>query len=535
MIPQIRRPATQRSQASQIPAAVHGVNAISGIARMGPEECIYCYNLLAEDFGMEVRDGYVEWANGWVGGPAKTVITFQGNVDADDMLWVANEEGIWNVTAKGTTAPVQELVWPSSGGNAGICSYVNFTNDGNERFLLLCDGQNGYYVWEQATGLWAQGTFSAGDVDVELLDFVMIWKKRVWFIERASANAWYLPTASFSGNATAFNFGDQFRFGGALVSLNNWTLDGGEGIDDYLVALSAAGDVVVYRGTDPSEAADFGVHGSWYVGEVPIGNRIASEFSGELYVISVYGLVAMSQLLNGADSADPNTYVTRKISPYVRQVMDETIKEFGWHIHVHPKQSILYLNSPPRFSKPQLAFTLYLGNMSWSIVRGLNKSHTANWQGEVYWTDLNRNKLYVQAGNVDGVYLDPEVDGQPEAIDWDMLTSYQDLGEPARFKRCQYVRPMFIGQGLPAFQVEAYYDYEIDEQYGYPVIGPSNHSTWGTAVWDVDVWAGGLQTSDNPRGTTGMGRYVAVNIRGRSSTAVTLAAFDIIYDYGGLL
>lgn len=539
-VPNTRRGQRQNSVSTTVPAPILGINATQSLPLMNPAECIYAYNMLAEDLGVTVRDGYVEWANGWTGSIARTVITFEGNESSEDRLFVANEEGIWDVTTEGETAPTKVVSFPSAADNAGICSYVNFTNDGNERFLLLCDGENGYYRWTQSTDTWVKYSLGGGanqiaGIDPALFDFVMVWKKRVWFVESGSANAWYLPVSVFEGTAVQFNFGDQFRFGGTLRSLHNWTLDGGDGMDDHLVIISGAGDVVIYQGTDPAAVSTFGLIGSWYVGQVPSGNRIASEFSGELYILSVQGLMPLSGVLNGPNMADDKTYMTFKVSPYIRVVMDEVLNEFGWHVHIHPKSSLLYVNSPPRFALEQLAFTLYFGNRSWSMTRGLEKSHSANWQGDVFWTDITQNKVYIQRGNVDKVYLDPATDGDPEAITWDLLTAYQPFEEPARFKRCQYIRPMFIAGGVPSYEVRAQYDFDISELAGTPVFASAGSAVWNTGVWDTDVFAGGLEASDTPRGASGMGRHIAINLRGRSSEPTTLAAFDIIYDQGGLM
>ena len=671
----MRRGGQQRARGTTLPAPMQGVNATRVLTEMESQEAIFMINIMPEDFGCAVRDGYVEWANGWTGTPARTVITFEGNVDADDKLWVANSEGIWDVTTKGTISPTKDVAFPSPDENAGICSYVNYGNDNGDRFLLLCDGENGYYVWTQTTDTWAKIATGGGGItgaDPDLFNFVMIWKQRVWFVERNSGRAFFLSKSEeFLGAAILFNFGDQFRFGGPLVSIHNWTLDGGAGVDDYLVAISGAGDVIIYRGTDPTSSADFFLVGSWYVGRLPAGNRVASGFAGELYILSVQGLLSLSQLLNGSSTDKPETYVTKKIAPYIRSVMNDTITEFGWHIHVHPKQSLLFINSPPRLGKGQFAFTLYFGTLGWGSTRGLAKAHTANWQGEVYWSDIGRNKLFISQGHVDGVYIDPDVDGEPEAIEWDLLTSYTVLDAPATYKRVQYIRPMFIGGGTPTFNVKAAYDFDVLEQSGSPaftgtgqalwasggvyihtlasdgadlmvlsfnegtdqvsgvtaidvtigdvfepnvtltwsvpnqryegaapgiqsylnmelgiplvtIINPDTHASGtytltpgalgadagftvpsivggtppvsapnGTffpgilfdtntpasadGLWDISEWAGRSLTSDSARGASGMGRHVAVNLRGRSATPITLAGFDVIYDSGGML
>jgi len=47
------------------------------------------------------------------------------------------------------------------------------------------------------------------------------------------------------------------------------------------------------------------------------------------------------------------------------------------------------------------------------------------------------------------------------------------------------------------------------------------------------VWGGSLDVLDSPRGASGIGRYVAVAMRGRSTARTILIAFDLIVDSGG--
>jgi hypothetical protein len=244
----------------------------------------------------------------------------------------------------------------------------------------------------------------------------------------------------------------------------------------------------------------------------------------------------MSAVLTSANTTDADIYLTANISPYIRTVLTEEINSFGWHIHIHPKEGVLYVNSPPRESYEQLAFTLYFGNKAWSMVRGLDKAHTGNWQGDIFWTDITRNKMFIQRGTVDKVYLDPATDGQPSAITWNVLTSYQSMGlSPATYKRVQYIRPIFLSGGVPAFTVAARYDFDITEISGSPAYGIAGSGLWDTAIWNESVWGGGIETTDNPRGANGLGRHIAVALKGVSSEATTLAAFDIIFDEGGLM
>ena len=540
MRPNLRRGQQQVTLPHQLPAPIGGINAVVSAARMSEDECIYAFNILPSDYGTKVRRGYVEWANGWDGPPAKTVITFEGNIDAEDKMWVANEEGIWDVTLQGETTPNQDVVFPSSGGNAGVCSYINYSNDGNDRFVLLCDGENGYYIWQQSTDTWTKSVEGPAPgeitgIDPSLFEYVVVWKQRVWFIERDSANAWYLDTNEISGDVSKFNFGSQFRFGGSLRVLKNWTIDGGDGIDDRLIAISGAGDVIMFQGTDPAAAETFGLVGSWYIGRVPNGNRIAKDYGGEIYILSVQGLVPLSLLLKGsADIANSEMYITNKISPYIRGVLSQNFDEFGWHVHIHPNQSYLYVNSPPVFNQPHVGFAMYLGNFGWAISRGISKNHSANWNGQVFWCDAERNKIFFEQGNVDDVLLDSE-EGGSHAIEWNMLTAFAHLQNPASYKRCQYIRPMFVGGGEPSFFVQAQYDYDLSEHGEVPPITETTAGQWDDAIWNQGIWGGNVSASDNPRGANGMGRHIAVYLTGRSAFPTTLIAFDMSYDVGGLM
>lgn len=531
----------QKALPVSIPAGTEGINASAPLARMNPQECIFSYNMLPTDFGMVTRKGYSEHANGWTGGYAKTVIPFEGNTVSDSKLFVANPSGIWDVSTAGETSPTQVVTFSTTTGNAGICSFIQFSTDGDEQYILLCDGANGYYVYTQSTDTWAKIAQGAGatqidNVDPATFDFVMVWKKRVWFIQRDKGSAWYLSPGALYGAATEFNFSDQFRFGGVLCSLHNWTLDGGDGIDDKLVAISRGGDVCVYQGTDPAAVSTFELRGTWYVGEVPEGRRFASEHSGELYILSKRGLSAMSRVVNGVTSEESR--LTHKIDPYIRPVLDEELDDFGWDVHVDQTQDLLTVNSPPRTNVEQQNFVMYLGRGSWGIARGLPMAHSVNWRGEVYWCDNVLSKIYKKTGYVDQVYLDAATDGDPVAIDWQVLSAYHDFGEEngARFKRIPFIRPMFSGEGgAPAFNVNAYFDYDLSEITSPPTLTGSSESAWDSGAFDTALWGGSIEASDRPKGGSGIGRHVAVNIRGRTSDLTTLIGFDLTVELGGLL
>ena len=345
------RPRQQQTIQSQpYPAPTGGVNAISGLAEPMFQDAIYAFNAVPSQYGMKVRDGYTEWCTNVGTGGVRTIIPYKSTLTGEDRLFAAAEDGIYDCSTI-DTSPAQVLAFGTVDDTSGYGQYVNFITLSNSKFILYCDESNGYKLYSQSTGLWttvAAGA-SAGQisgVDPADLCFCMIWKSRVWFVEKGTGNAYYLPVGQVTGTVTKFNFSNKFKQGGYLVGLWNWTVDGGEGIDDYLVAISSAGDVVVYKGTDPASASTFDQRGVYFIGPTPAGRRCAGSFGGELYLLSSYGLLPISKLMSGQVIIDTSIYITRKITPIINTEMAAKRLQLGWEVRLLPSQNLLMVSSP---------------------------------------------------------------------------------------------------------------------------------------------------------------------------------------------
>jgi len=163
----------------------------------------------------------------------------------------------------------------------------------------------------------------------------------------------------------------------------------------------------------------------------------------------------------------------------------------------------------------------------------LDKYHTVSWRGKTYWTVGDRNSLQVKEGNRDNVWLEPDIDGVPAPVDWSVLTSFQDLGTGPSNKRVQYIRPNFLADAVPAYSVVARYNYDIAELTTAPSGTLNEAGRWDIDNWDDAIWGGSAAVIDSARGSFGMGRHVAVAMRGRSSARTVLVAFDLLVDQGG--
>jgi hypothetical protein len=504
---------------------------------MSPNNCLYAYNLVATEEGVTLRSGYREWQIDVIDTASfgvNTLISFVGDVgDTDDRLFAVTNEGIWDVTGEaGTPSKVYAFTIDNSN-DAGRGVYVNYVDQSGEQWVFYADSTNGLFQYRLSTDTWTTYADVTG-VDVADVCFIMVHKQRVWMIERDASSAWYLPLSAIAGAATQFFFGTKFPHGGLLTGLYNWSVDGGVGVDDYLVAVSATGDVIPYQGGDPS-GDDWGSKGTYFIGAVPAGRRIAGEYAGDLYFLSSYGVVAMSDLLRGVDAGDVTANsLSFKIAKLLRSQLVSLGTEYGWSPRFLPSQGTMLITSPKVVGYPDLQYSLSLPNTAWGFWRGVPIAAMVEWRGKVYIGSPD-SKVHVMDTTRDGIEItpaDPANNGTP--VPFSILTSYSRLGQDSLFKQVQFTRPDFLSATPPNYEAVVLYDYqlaEIPEVTGVPLTGGS---LWGVAEWDAAVWGGtGAVGSSVLAGASGLGRAVAVAIRGDSSDEANLLSIDVMWTSGG--
>lgn len=541
----------KNTQSAGIPAPVRGIVA-SGVYTgtgaaiaenaVGGDSAIWLYNMIAGEYGCRVRPGSREFATNipsQVGFDAVRTVMFYNSVVAGgaggiDSTFAVTDAGIYDVSAGGAGpwdfVPATSLVWPSQGGDAGWCSYLNYTNVAGDHFLLVCDEQNGYYIFDGTT--WAPGNFTGTPKPLPA-DLVQIveWNARVWFVEKNTARAWFLDPLALEGGIESMDVGSRFKEGGHLVQCSTWTHDDGSGMDDKFVMISSAGDVLVWNGTDPTTAADLTLLGRWAVGTVPEGRRVMSDWGGDVLILTSTGLLTLSALMRGIATLNPGEHLSHNINQYLRQEMQKSINEYGWAAELYPAQGIAVFSvpQPPSSTRAPIQFVLATATGSWSMFRDLDMvSMTQVNAGFAFGTNNGRVMLF--EGTVDEATLAGD---SAQGIAFSMLTHYSGIGNPAAWKRMQFIRPYWIGDGLPAYNVQTRYDFDLSEIYTSPDPSGSDISTWDGAVWDEDVWAGTAQSYLETVGLRGMGRHVAIALRGIATNELTYIGADVMYDTGG--
>jgi hypothetical protein len=373
------------------------------------------------------------------------------------------------------------------------------------------------------------------EVNPDLLVQVVSWKGRLIFSEGNSSRSWYFPpgavTAPTGAKAIAIDQGSRFTTGGFLKGCFSWTYDGGAGIDDFLVAISSAGDIVVWQGNGPADTA-FQVKGVWQVGASPQGRRVADTFGGDLLIIGAAGVIPLSAVVTGNPDLQEAS-ITKKIQGLVREYFLRRGQEFGWGITNHPANGGIIINAPVSTDGEYFQLFMSTQTNAWSLMVDIPSLHWESFQGQD-WIATSDGRIMKWTGTIDEVQ---EADNTLTETDiqWQLLTSYQSLEAPANWKRIHFIRPLFLAEQLPVYAVQARYDFSLT--IPQPVDPPplTVGARWDIALWDIAYWGGGFVTEQPVIGATGIGRWFAIALSGKSRYTTSLVGFDAIGDIGGML
>lgn len=530
-------PSKQSTKGIFQPGPSLGINAVDGLGEMSPLDALYTYNLAPTEYGMRLRKGYREWATGVVG-LVRTILPYDGTEEdnSQDRLFAASSDGIFDVTLDGTTVPTKMVDFPIKTGNAGQGVYIHFVAADGSAYMEYADEENGLFEYTESTGLWTQApdpTSSTADTPPLAAEIVFIvsHKTRLWFLGRDSADAWYFEPGAKQGDATRFTLSGKLQHGGNTVGMWNWSIDAGDGVDDYLVIISRAGDVVVYRGSDVEATGGWDQVGSWFIGELPNSRRIATEYGGELYLLAAIGIISMRDLLQGDVKASTESSPSYRISRILREVIEDYRTEPEWQLKQSPGDNFMMIVIPPAASDPDIQYVMDLTTGAWGAWRGVPVTCADTYRGEFFFGDDGR--VLVSASSVDNTTIAGAV-GTP--IPFSVLTSYQTLNEPAVFKRVQFLRVKGGITGATSVVVRPIYDFEVQPLLDAPVpITTRPEDTWDFGTWDNAVWSGFVGSASATRGGRNMGIHVAIAMRGEASDRITLIGWDVMWDTGGLL
>lgn len=521
----VNRPAMSAAnvaQGSSTPSPVGGWDAYSPIAAMPKQNAIELVNWFPQPGYVELRRGFIEFSDTESGLAVETLMGYQAPNPALNTLLAASGGDVYACSA-GVAISV------GSGYNSARWQYTNFITSGGA-YMWMCNGEDVPQYWDGAA---LAATVITGITAADICD-VEIYRSRLWLVLKDSTEAAYLPVDSIQGAANTFDVGSYFRSGGQLQSIGTWSTNTNDGPNEYIAFISQYGDVAIFQIDDPGDPTKIFYQGTASV-STPIGRRCISKIGADLAIITIDGVIPLSQVL----SYDKAALIGASITKNIRQAMTDAAQNykdfFGWQLVSYPRNTMAILNVPKVENVTQDQFVMNTLTGAWARFTGQNGS---------CW-EVFENRAYF-GGNDGIVRLADDASGdENQTLSADMRCAFNYYGERGREKRWTMIRPSITIDST--FPVLPYMGLNVD--FGEDAeLSPVEFSTggdialWDDAVWDEATWPG-ASTQANWFSIGGLGYCasvrVTVNIPWQddlfAARQLKINGFDMLYAYGAFI
>lgn len=433
--------------------------------------------------------------------------------------------GTGNLTATLTTASPHGLVT----GNQVVITGATESNYNGTYRVTVTGASTFTYTMATAPAANASvvGTYTVTaitGIDSSKFINVNLFKNRLYFTEEDSMSFWYLAVDSITGAASEFPLGGLTKNGGYLQAMGTWTIDAGQGVDDYAVFVTSMGETLVYNGSDPSDPADWALRGIWQIGQT-FSRRCFFKFSGDLLLLTQDGLVPLASALQSS-RLDPRVNLTDKIFWAVSQATSAYSNNFGWQIHYLAKANMLILNIPTNDGK--LQYVMHTITKSWATFEDIN----------AYCWEVSGDDIYFGSSGYVGKFWDGYSDAGTN-IKGTVQQAYSYFDSRGQLKRFTMIRPIFLTSGgVPTIVANVNLDFDTQDVTGAVTFNPATVSAgiWDTSLWDATIWGGGLVVNKIWQGVNGIGYAAGIYMKVASQNIeVHWASTDYVMERGGVI
>lgn len=515
------------AQTSSIPASVGGWDTISGLAQMPPANAVQMDNWIPRTGWLEIRRGFVEHATG-VGSAdslVESLMAYNGVAVADDALFAVADGKIWDVTVAGPAVDTGKTSTDDR------WQYTNFTNESTAaNYLVIANGSDTPLIWNGTAWANVSWTMPAGYSSSDVIQ-PHAHQGRLWMVLKESNEVTYLPIGAIAGTAVKFPLGPLMSEGGYIMAAASWTVDTRLTVSDYIVFITSRGQAIVYMGTDP--ATNFTLVGVYDVG-APIGRRCFLKTGGDLVIISIEGLLPMSQVLGVDRAALTNVSISKTIAGAMAQATQNYGTNFGWQLVGYPKGNLAILNVPQVQNQTAVQFVMNTNTGAWCSFSGIDAN---------VWEILATENTIFFGGNDGTVYQWDVGSGDGDmAITATVQTAFNYHGDKGRLKNWTLIRPIITSDGSVIPGMGLAIDFAQPTFVSLPSAVTSTGATWDVSKWDEALWPLEGLTSSVWQTVSGTGQCASVVTRvstiangTASGVLLRLNGWTMAYEKGGLI
>lgn len=589
------KPQQRSARTTSVAAPLGGWNARDSVAEMNPMDATKLENFFPTPSDVSLRKGYTQHATG-ITGQVETLMSYNGptseklfaiaggkifdvtNTGVATQVYAGLSNSKWqfiNVSTAGgnflamvngldpamvyngtswivvaVTSTAQTISSISRGGTGNLTATVTtaaphnlVTNNQITVTGALPAEYNGTYLITRinstqfsytmatapATNAVTLGSYSINlavtGVNSNTFVNINLFKNRLWFVQEDSLKAWYLDPLAIGGVAESLDLSGIAGSGGYLQAMGTWTLDAGQGSDDYAAFVTSMGQVIIYNGTDPSVAETWLMKGVWQFGQT-FARRCFFKWGGDLLLLTQDGLVPMSAAVQST-RLDPRINLTDKIYFALSQAATLYYDNFGWQINYYASENMLILNVPISTGTQQ--FVMHTITKSWGQFTGINAN---------CWEVHGKEGMFFGSNGYVGRFYNATSDNGTN-IQANCQQAYSYFDSRGTLKRFTMLRPIIItDNALPTVLCGISTDFDPVSPNGSVTFNPAliPIGEWDAAVWDYNLWGGGVNVNKQWQGVTGIGYSGGINLSVASQGVdFRWASTDYVFETGGVL
>lgn len=499
---------SDRLQAASAPVAeplslsapIRGWNTRDALDAMDPLDAVQLDNLFPDANGVSVRNGYQSYATG-LGGPVQTLAEYYAG-GTRKFLAAANGK-IFDVSASGAVgAPL------ATGFTSDLWQTVAFLSR-----LFFMNGSDTMQIYDGTTV--ANATFTG--VTLSTLTAGFQYMNRLFFWDTHTTGFWYAPLNSITGALKFFDLASLAPRGGNLTAMTTYSMDGGNGVQNFAVFIMSSGDCLIYFGTDPGDAMNWSLVGI-YALSPPVSPRAVCNYGSEAFLTTYDDHIPLKTQLQAV--RDGGLPPRSKISGAVQAaVAANGGSGTAWQALYYPKGRRLIFNIP----NPDGSTYQHVQNTSIQYEDPKTGQMTSPWCRFVNmdahcWGLFNNNLYFGSDGGI--VYKadtgNLDVLGTVNAIGQQAWNTFND---PMR-KQATAMRPVLATNGSLTYTFSIGFDYG---NINIPITIVTNAvgSPWDTSPWDTSPWSAEqtISTLWSASGGSGVAMSVALNIAATQSVS----------------
>lgn len=451
-------------------APTRGLKTNTALLGLSPDYAITLDNLICQPDALVSRLGHTEWATGLTGQGA---VMGQYQTGTKQQMLLADSTGVYDISTAGAVGAAL------ASRTTGRGQFIQFATSAGE-FLYYVNGVDKPLLYDGTVWTPIDSASSPAITGVATTKFAAVtaYRQRLFFLPSGELGFVYLPVDSVSGAAVLFKLGALCTRGGVAIGHATWTIDGGNGQDDFYVVATSEGEVVVFFGSDPANPASWDVRGRFFIGK-PLSRDCFVKLGGDLLYLSEAGIFPLSKALQSATINRVQT-VSSNIDPTVTADIKTYRFNDGWQMIVLPNWSLIMLNVP---ASPSRQYVLNTQSGGWSRFTGLNAINWFEYESSLFFTDGDSVfKAFDGPADLDA------------AIPWTFDSAYNRFGGLNQ-QHPLIIRPL-IAQNVPS-EYSIGFAQDFTDNYLMQTVpkAGSQAGLWNTGLWNTAVWGGafGLQ------------------------------------------